>query len=666
MTAPRRRRAASRRLGAAVALAVLAPLGTAAVALAPPADAAASAPTVNVTGHGWGHGRGMGQWGALGYATNQGWSHDRILDHFYGGTRAGAVPNSEVSVRLTALDGANRVVITSGADFVVDSARISGGDAAVLTRSGDRWSLTGRRGGCEGTDVSATVDVGRIPTVAPTAAPAGDRSKMLTVCGVNRPYRGALRPTVDPDGASHLVNLVRVEDYLRGVVPRESPPSWADAGGGRGAAALRAQAVAARSYGLSERRTTWATTCDTTSCQVYGGAASEDPRTDAAIAATTGQVRTTSTGAVVRTEFSASTGGWSAGGQFPAVPDEGDVVAPRHDWTLAVPTSRISAAFPAIGEYRSLTVLARNGLGADGGRVTRVRVDGTRGQVTTTGAGVRAALGLWSDWFTITGTSGPSGPAPSMPPAPSTPPGSSTPPAAPAAPRTQWMLRTTPTAGAPELLARYGDDASTKLACDADGDGRDGLTVYRGNTWYVRNAATPGTADTTFSFGAPGWTPVCGDWDGDGKDGIGAYDPSTGTWWLRSTATPGPAEVRFQYGWSAAAPVVGDWDRDGSDDVGVYDRTAGTWLLRLSPSGGRPELRVQYGYPGATPVAGDWDGDGRTTLGVYDAGRWLLRDSLLPGAPDRVIGYGGPGFVPIPGTWGADAITGVGVGAPRP
>ncbi len=633
-------------------MALLAPTGLGAVAAAPPAQAAAAPPAeaaeqaaeqagagVSISGHGWGHGRGMGQWGSLGYAVDQGWGHERILDHFYGGTRAGTIPDVELSVRLTALDGATSIAVTSGADFVVDARRITGGDAAVFTRSGDGWTMTGRRGGCKGSDVPATVGVGRIPTVAPTGAPGGDRSKMLTVCGTDRPYRGALRPTVDPSGASRLVNLVRIEDYLRGVVPRESPPSWADAGGGRGAAALRAQAVAARSYGASERRTTWATTCDTTSCQVYGGAASEDPRTDAAIAATAGQVRKSASGAVVRTEFSASTGGWSAGGQFPAVRDEGDAVAPRHDWTVTVPTARISAAFPAIGEYRSMTVLARNGLGADGGRVTSVRVDGSRGQVTTTGTGVRAALGLWSDWFT-----------PAVAPVTSQ--------------KTQWMLRTTPTAGEPDLVALYGDDASTKLACDLDGDGRDGLTVYRGNTWYVRDAVTQGPADATFSFGAAGWTPVCGDWDGDGKDGIGVYDPASGTWWLRDTAGPGPADVSFRYGWSAAAPVVGDWDRDGSDDIGVYDQRSGTWLLRLSATAGRPDLRVQYGYPGASAVAGDWDGDGRTTLGVYEDGRWLLRDSLLPGAPDRVIGYGGPGFVPIPGTWGADGVTGLGVGLP--
>ena len=36
-----------------------------------------------VEGRGWGHGRGMGQYGSLGYAIDEGWTRDQILEHFY-------------------------------------------------------------------------------------------------------------------------------------------------------------------------------------------------------------------------------------------------------------------------------------------------------------------------------------------------------------------------------------------------------------------------------------------------------------------------------------------------------------------------------------------------------------------------------------------------------
>src|ERR1700716_648532 len=67
-------------------------------------------PTVELAGHGWCHGRGMGQYGALGYAIQQGWQYSRILDHFYGGSQPGQNPAPSMSVRLTGFDGNDTIV----------------------------------------------------------------------------------------------------------------------------------------------------------------------------------------------------------------------------------------------------------------------------------------------------------------------------------------------------------------------------------------------------------------------------------------------------------------------------------------------------------------------------------------------------------------------------
>ncbi len=376
------------------------------VVCGPPAGAAAPAPTpdedrvITFTGHGWGHGRGMSQWGALGYALEDDWDHGRILDHYYGGTTAGTTGTEEVSVRLTALDGQDEVVLTSEQEVIVEGEVLPAGSGAVLRRSGEGWALAVRPGGCTGPDDEGTRDVGTAPAVWLPADPGQDRGRMLTVCATERPYRGSFRAVVDGRGTSHLVNHVPIEEYLRGVVPRESPASWGDLEDGEGMAALRAQAVSARSYGRAEARSAWAQSCDTDACQVYGGAADEDPRTDRAIAQTAGEVRVDEQGAVVRTEFSSSTGGWTAGGQFPAVEDEGDELSPRHDWTAEVPVTEVEAAWPGIGAYGAMEVVERNGLGEDGGRAITVRITGSDGEVTATGHEVRRALGLWSDWFT--------------------------------------------------------------------------------------------------------------------------------------------------------------------------------------------------------------------------------------------------------------------------
>ena len=79
-------------------------------------------------------------------------------------------------------------------------------------------------------------------------------------------------------------------------------PNWADDGG---AEALRAQAIAARSYAATEDRTDYAQTCDTTDCQMYGGSADEDERTNEAVRSTAGSVLMMD-GKIVHSEYSAS------------------------------------------------------------------------------------------------------------------------------------------------------------------------------------------------------------------------------------------------------------------------------------------------------------------------------------------------------------------------
>jgi peptidoglycan hydrolase-like protein with peptidoglycan-binding domain len=171
-------------------------------------------------------------------------------------------------------------------------------------------------------------------------------------------YRGVL-DVVNDAGTTRVVNDLRVEDYLRGVVPKEISASWAVAGSGRGAQAVAAQAVAARSYGLEQNRYSYASTCDTQSCQVYAGSATrtvatgaatlvEDFRTDQAIAATAGLVRRWPSGAIVSTEFSASNGPRTAGGVFPPrddAPGDSTPLNPNHRWTRILDADALGAQY---------------------------------------------------------------------------------------------------------------------------------------------------------------------------------------------------------------------------------------------------------------------------------------------------------------------------------
>ncbi|MFN2385692.1 MAG: SpoIID/LytB domain-containing protein [Thermoanaerobaculia bacterium] len=103
-----------------------------------------------------------------------------------------------------------------------------------------------------------------------------------------KPYRGALRVFVNPRGTLSVVNLVDLEEYLYGVVPAEMGPRRYDA-----IEALKAQAVAARTYALAHRGQFEAEgydLCATPKCQVYAGRAAEDPLSNDAVDATRGLV----------------------------------------------------------------------------------------------------------------------------------------------------------------------------------------------------------------------------------------------------------------------------------------------------------------------------------------------------------------------------------------
>ena len=127
-------------------------------------------------------------------------------------------------------------------------------------------------------------------------------------------------------------------------------------------------------------------------------------------------------------EYSASTGGYSAGGAFPAVPDRGDSVPgnPVHSWTVDVPVSQLEPVFPSIGTFESIDVTKRNGLGQIGGRVEDVTVVGSQGSLSLSGDQFAADLGLPSAWFQVGGQPPPTVPGATTttsPPAPPTSPG---------------------------------------------------------------------------------------------------------------------------------------------------------------------------------------------------------------------------------------------------
>ncbi len=364
-------------------------------AAAPVAAAAALPASLTIVGHGWGHGRGMGQYGALGYASAPyNWTYTQILSHYFGGTTLAVTSSTQsIAVQLDELDGAGKVTVAapSGGQLLRNGTSIP--SPSTISRTSSDQTITAKSG-------SGAADV----------VVSGPWST-----GSSRSFAGAI---VVKAGAAQVWNVLPLDAYVEGVVPRESPASWPQA-------ALEAQAVAARSYALAVLAATPGAICDTTSCQVYGGDPTQYPAADsansnAAVTHTAGQILEWGADApsgsrssrVALTEYSSSSGGYTAGGAFPPVVDAGDATAsnPNHDWTQSVPTSTVQAAYgSAVGTLHTVVVTERNGLGDLGGRVTQMVVSGSAGRITVTGGQFAGALALRSDWFAVTNAGGASG-----------------------------------------------------------------------------------------------------------------------------------------------------------------------------------------------------------------------------------------------------------------
>jgi len=377
--------------------------------------------TLAVDGRGWGHGRGLGQYGSLGYATGitgEQWDYSRIVSYYYGGTSVGYMNNPLMAIYLQGRPEGSAMVVYRAAGLQIAGQSDTPPAVRVTPRPDGRFDLqTGTSCGGPWSTPARVLDG---PVRISKMVDSGETA--LRLCYSDGSQIAYHHTSELVAYGTRTYNVVRMEELLRGIVPRESPASWGDAAGGQGINALRAQAVAARSYAAAGD-TRWgsphtalgadATSCDSTFCQVYGGVAyvspsgaittRTDPRTDRAISDTANEVRRTSTGAVARTEFSSSTGGYTAGGAFPAVLDEGDAVSsnPNSSWSTSVSRATIESRY-GLGTLTDVQITDRNGLGSMGGRVLLMRLVGTAKSVDVTGNTFRSNIGLKSDWFDVT------------------------------------------------------------------------------------------------------------------------------------------------------------------------------------------------------------------------------------------------------------------------
>ena len=270
---------------------------------------------------------------------------------------------------------------------------------ATLTFAGTGWELNGKK--LKKAD-AATLEL--------TVADERNLAKLISTYD-NKSYRGALR-LLPRKGGLHLINRVTAEEYLQGVVPEEMPAEW-------NAEAVKAQAVAARTYALRQRKRHGKEgfdVCASTHCQQYGGVAVERAAANQAIKATQGMVLQ-SNGALVDALFHTDSGGMTEnsedvwGSRIDCLRAAKELRTETYPWEKNITAVQLSGLLAKrgknIGALKKIELSPiRIGKASQdrtvSGRVKAVTFVGKSGKAGMTGNDLRSMLGLKSTLFSMT------------------------------------------------------------------------------------------------------------------------------------------------------------------------------------------------------------------------------------------------------------------------
>ena len=334
-------------------------------------------------GGGWGHGIGMSQFGAKGLAE-QGVGWQQILAHYYRDTWIGSIPPTSVTILL--LPG-------------VGSADFSGADTACGYRldPGKSYNVgVGEKGlVIENYGGKRRAECGD----AMTATGPGP-----LILGDKGTYHGSLQFRANGAGGIDVVNWVGIEEYLKGVVPDEVPVDWHPH-------ALRAQAVAARSYAVAQSAGGANEMYDDARSQVYGGVGAETEATNSAVEDTFGLVVSygrRKDAQVATTYFFSTSGGHTEnvenvfGGEprpyLKGVPDPTDKGSPYHRWQESYSQDQIDSVLSGLVSGSLRAVRVRTGASP---RVLEATLVGTEGKTTVSGEELQSRFDLRDRWVTF-------------------------------------------------------------------------------------------------------------------------------------------------------------------------------------------------------------------------------------------------------------------------
>ena len=225
-----------------------------------------------------------------------------------------------------------------------------------------------------------------------------------------KPYFGGLKLIAIKNNLV-VINIVTIEEYLRGVLPKEMSPSW-------NIEALKAQAVAARTFALKNRKRhqhEGYDLCSTVHCQAYDGVESLYDRTDEAISSTFGEVLYYND-KMIEAPFHTDSGGITEnavdiwGTDFPYLRATTEIETETMPWKVGFTFEEFSKRLKESGhnvgdvKFVKLTNLEIGKVKEDrssSGRVKFLSVIGSGGELKLTGSDMRNIFGLKSTLFDV-------------------------------------------------------------------------------------------------------------------------------------------------------------------------------------------------------------------------------------------------------------------------
>lgn len=355
---------------------------------------------------GYGHGVGMTQFGAKGMAEQE-YKYDEIIKYYYTGVNIEKrnTDNVNIKVKISLDLGSPDINITSDQPYSVvyktkdnDTEQIVENQIACPAQS--TTSFKYMDGNIVITNDKVIDDSTQLPqTIVSIDAVRVIPSDTGVLSYINKgnplPYAGEFK--IYPNNSSKnldLINILPLEEYLRGVVPAEMPSSWHE----EHEEALKAQTLAARTYALrriSDKKIF--DVYDSTLSQVYKGLSVVNDKVDNLIKATKGEV-VTYNGGLADTVYSASAGGYTVDSTFAWGCSDVPYLKGKPDpydnskyatywWNVNITRDQISSAYPQVGVVLNVEITNKMF-----DRPVELKITGTKGTIVVKNKDFRDAI----------------------------------------------------------------------------------------------------------------------------------------------------------------------------------------------------------------------------------------------------------------------------------